>query len=155
VARFYRMLGDMSEVGFVAEGSLVRVTLQPAVHLDANRLRHYTEHSLAVMVSRGRMLAERDIPLRAVRFAHDAPARTSEHERVFRAPVAFRQPQNELVIDRAALEVPLRSTSDALFVALERAGGDPRLSPAVDDDVARRLRVVLSEAMRVGDSRIG
>src|SRR5262249_37330084 len=60
VARFYRMLGDMSEVGFVAEGSLVRVTLQPAVHLDANRLRHYTEHSLAVMVSRGRMLAERD-----------------------------------------------------------------------------------------------
>jgi hypothetical protein len=36
---------------------------------------------------------------------------TEEHRRIFRAPVFFSQPHNELVIDRALLDVPLRGGS--------------------------------------------
>ena len=46
----------------------------------------------------------------------------SEHERVFSAPLAFRAPRNEVVVDAAVLDVPL-------------VRADPRLSEVLDQHV--------------------
>jgi hypothetical protein len=35
-----------------------------------------------------------------------------EHRRIFRSPIFFSQPYNELVIDHALLQVPLRTPAD-------------------------------------------
>jgi hypothetical protein len=81
------------------------------VDVEPNRLRHYSEHLLAMIVSRGRTLAEQDVAPRAVSFAHDAPVNIDEHRRIFRAPIFFSQPYNELVVDRVSLDVPMRGSS--------------------------------------------
>jgi hypothetical protein len=107
IARMYQLVGGMSEVKLVNDGSSVRVTLRSIVAVEPNRLRHYSEHFLAMIVSRGRALAAQDVAPRAVSFAHDAPVSIEEHRRIFRAPIFFSQPHNELVVDRASLQVPL------------------------------------------------
>jgi hypothetical protein len=108
ITRMYRLVGGMSEVTLKDDGDSVRFVHRTTVAVEPNRLRHYSEHFLAMIASRGRQLAEEDVSPRAVYLAHDAPVSTEEHRRIFRAPVFFSQPQNELVIDRALLDVPLR-----------------------------------------------
>jgi hypothetical protein len=111
IARMYHLVGGMSEVTLAHDGASVRVLHRATVDIEPNRLRHYSEHFLAMIVSRGRALAEREVVPLAVCFAHDAPVSTEEHRRIFRAPVFFSQPCNELIIDRASLDIPLRDSS--------------------------------------------
>ncbi len=108
IARMYHLVGGMSELKLVNDGSSVRVIHRTTVAVEPNRLRHYSEHFLAMIVARGRVMAAVDVAPSAVSFAHDAPVSIAEHARIFRAPIFFSQPHNELVVDRAALEVPLR-----------------------------------------------
>jgi hypothetical protein len=113
IARMYHLVGGMSDVSLVSDGASVRVIIRSTVAVEANRLRHYNEHFLTMIVSRGRALAASDVAPQAVCFAHDAPASIDEHTRIFRSPIFFGQPQNELVVPKAALDVPLRMPSAA------------------------------------------
>jgi hypothetical protein len=111
ITRVYRLIGGMSELTLANDGESVRFVHRTTVDIEPNRLRHYSEYLLAMIVSRGRALAEQDVTPRAVCFAHDAPVIIEEHRRIFRAPIYFSQPHNEIVVDRAALSVPLRGSS--------------------------------------------
>jgi AraC-like DNA-binding protein len=67
------------------------------------------EFCLAHIVGIGRHFAGfagPDAAPRAVRFRHRAPAYAADYEQVFRCPVAFEQPRNEVVFKRALLDVP-------------------------------------------------
>jgi hypothetical protein len=114
IARVYHLVGGMSEVTLAHDGESVRMVHRTTVDVEPNRLRHYSEHFLAMIVSRGRALAAQDVTPRAVCFAHDAPVAIEEHRRIFGAPIFFSQPYNELVVDRASLSVPLRGASSGL-----------------------------------------
>ncbi len=113
ITRMYRLVGGMSEVTLRSDGDSVSFIHRTTVAVEPNRLRHYSEHFLAMIASRGRELAEQDVSPRVVYFAHDSPVSTEEHRRIFQAPVFFSQPYNELVIDRALLDVPLRGSPTA------------------------------------------
>ena len=80
IARMYHLVGGMSEVKLVNDGASVRVIHRTTVAVEPNRLRHYSEHFLGMIVSRGRAMAARDVGLRAVSFAHDAPVSIDEHQ---------------------------------------------------------------------------
>jgi hypothetical protein len=146
IARMYHLVGGMSEVSLVADGESVRVIHRTTVAVEANRLRHYSEHFLAMIVSRGRALAASEVVPRAVCFAHDAPVSIEEHKRIFRAPIFFSQPQNELVVDKAALAVPLRMqpapSSGSLRVASAEpaAPSAPAIPPAPPSSRAARRK---------------
>jgi AraC-like DNA-binding protein len=152
VARFYRLLGAMSELTFALDGRDVRLMLRPVVAVDANRLRHYTEHFFAMLVTRGRALARDEIGPRLIRFVHDAPANVTEHARVFQTKVMFGQPRNEIVLDRTALDTPLRTSNAGLARVLEETSS--ALLASVDADLVQHLRAALPEAMRAGDAGI-
>jgi AraC-like DNA-binding protein len=67
-----------------------------------------------------RRLSENRIDPVEVRFAHPEPADATEHERVFRSPLLFRQPGNQMIIRKEDLALPIFLASPDLLEALER-----------------------------------
>jgi hypothetical protein len=149
IARMYHLVGGMSDVSLVSDGASVRVIVRTTVAVEANRLRHYSEHFLAMIVSRGRALAASDVAPQAVCFAHDAPVSIEEHTRIFRSPIFFGQPHNELVVPKAALDVPLRRPTAQAAQASRAASSSgagaaapsaPAIPPAPPSSRAARRR---------------
>jgi AraC-like DNA-binding protein len=82
--------------------------------------RHPVEGQLAIALLQGRRAIGVEFVPRAVRFRHDRPAREREHARIFRAPVSYGCPRNELVLDRALLARPQRKADRRLLAMLDR-----------------------------------
>jgi hypothetical protein len=142
IVRMYHLVGGMSDVSLVSDGASAKVILRTTVAVEANRLRHYSEHFLAMIVSRGRALASAEVSPQAVCFAHDAPVSIEEHARIFRAPIFFGQPHNELVVPKAALDVPLHMTMAQAGRAAPSSGAGAAApsSPAPPSSRAARRR---------------
>ncbi len=102
--------------------------------------RHIDECAMAELVCGIRYLTDRDVCPRVVRFRHAAPADTSVHDAIFRAPLSFGAEHTELELDRATLAVPMRATHDVYREIFERE---------VERALARRPRAgVLSRQVR-------
>ena len=84
--------------------------------------RHRTEAYTARIVRLFELATGARPALRRVAFRHEKPRDISEHERIFKAPLTFGAPRNELVFEAALLEVPL-------------VRADPRLSQVLDQHV--------------------
>jgi AraC-like DNA-binding protein len=149
VARYYRLMGAMSEVGLDVRRERARVTLRPVVPFPAERLRHYHEFTIAFLAVRGRMLGGERVVPSEVRFMHPAPARTTEHARIFASPVRFGQRANELVVPRSVLEIPVRAADPSVAAALGRTGESMLAAEA--GDVLERVHVAARAALDAGD----
>lgn len=93
------------------EGSTVHLIWQYAGAF-ATECRHDCEMTLLSVLKVSPLWA-RSQP-REVRFQHPSPKNIGEHKRLFRAPVCFRAPQNEIIFDKAALCAPVRNADPAL-----------------------------------------
>jgi AraC-like DNA-binding protein len=142
-------MGAMSELGLEVTRDRARVTLRPVVAIQPARLRHYHEYTLAFLAVRGRMLVGDAAAPSEVRFMHPAPAVTAEHARIFRAPVRFGQPMNELVVPKAVLDLPLPTANAAASAALGRAG--ETLLGTDANDVLESARAATRAALDGGD----
>jgi AraC-like DNA-binding protein len=71
--------------------------------------RHDCEMSMATVANFSRLLSSPDWRPREVWFQHPKPKDTSEHARVFRAPVRFGMPKNALLFDSRLLAAPVRT----------------------------------------------
>jgi AraC-like DNA-binding protein len=152
VARYYRLMGAMSELGLEVHRDRARVTLRPVLSIEPARLRHYHEYTLAFLAVRGRMLGGDAAGPSEVRFMHPAPASTTEHARIFRAAVRFAQPTNELVVPRAVLYLPVRTANPAASAALGRAG--ETMLGGEWSDVLESARAATRTALEGGDVRL-
>jgi hypothetical protein len=67
------------------------------------------------------------------RFSHPRPRDTTEHQRIFRCPLAFEQPRNELVIRRKDLDFaflrPIQNLSRGWSDWDSRVGADFAVAP--------------------------
>jgi AraC-like DNA-binding protein len=147
--RYLRVLGAMSEPSIVEHGALVHVRLTPQLTMSPLARRHFVEHFFALLVTRARILTGRGLDLLRVRFTHEAPDDVSEHARIFAAPLEFGQRRDELVADRAALAVPLRTANPALLEPLEEAAAS--VLRRGDEDILARTRAVLPSVLETGD----
>jgi AraC-like DNA-binding protein len=153
VARYYRLMGAMSELGLEVGSAGGRVTLLPVVSIEPAALRHYHEYTFAFLVTRGRMLGGERVAPSEVRFMHpEPPTGTGEHTRIFRAPVRFGQPMNELYVPRAVMEIPLRAADPASSAILSRTGETMLAADA--GDALERVRTAASAAIDAGDARL-
>jgi len=123
-ARYYPLLIEHVDVKLETIGDLARFTHRPIHPLVSPR--HSVEMLFGGLMARSQDALGRPWPLRLVRFHHERPASTAEHERIFRAPIEFRQPVSEIVFDRALLGEPLLT-------------GDATLSPVLDRFVEKLL----------------
>jgi AraC-like DNA-binding protein len=156
VARYYALLDDRSEARLETHDAhadarfFVRATAKPLAPRAA------TELLFAYLFERARALTGNDLALRAVHFQAEGPSDATGYESFFHAPVRFSQPANELVIDRASLDVPILTADAALASFLDRQAeillARTASSPRPDDDsLVDRVRRLVADTLQDGD----
>ncbi len=150
VTRYYALVHEYVEIRVHVEGDVGRVTHRMLAPLMVPR--HAVELLFAAMVIRGRQFTGRAWPLHSVGFVHSAPSDTSEHLRIFGAPVRFDQPIDELRFDRAWLETPLATADPALSSMLDRYADSLLAKIPRDDGLVEQARRAIAESLRGGDA---
>lgn len=148
VARFQRLIHDTSRVALdVADG---RAFLRHALPGGHAAPRSSAEFILAAWVRIGRMAVGRDWSPMEIRFAHDEPASTSEHERLFRGPLRFRAGENALVLDASLLDAPCVGANPGLLAVLESHAVDRLRRLPETPALADRVRELLADDLAGG-----
>ena len=81
---------------------------------------------------------------REVHFEHTRPENTSEHERIFRAPVRFNKPLTKLIFDMSVLQLPLVEADLTLGSLLERQAEDLLAKSSQHESFAGQLRQLIN-----------
>lgn len=122
----YRLAGRY--IGLVHQGVYLRLEEEPDVarlvhgHTEEPSVppRHPVEGMLALALLQGRRAIGEEFAPQAVCFTHARPEKVSEQERIFRAPVYYGCPRNELVLDGALLSRPQLRAEARLLAMLDR-----------------------------------
>lgn len=102
-----------------------------------------------------RAIARHDAPL-SVSFQHPKPRDTSEHERIFRAPVHFDCPAAEILFKAEILDAPVVTADPSLSAVLDRHVRDLLARLPASDRFADRVRKSLLEIFtRAGPPGLG
>jgi AraC-like DNA-binding protein len=118
------------------------------------RRRQESEEMLSTMARVGRELTGVDWAPREVHFEHEEPSDTSEHARIFRAPVRFHRPLTKLVFDASLLELPVVSADPTLGSLLERQAEELLAGSQHHGDFAGRVQEVIKEGLPGGEARV-
>ena len=94
--------------------------------------------------------AEKWNPLE-VHFRHERPKSVSEHRRLFRAPVFFSKPENELIIASSALDLPVTKADPHLFSVLDRYAQDLVSKLPPQNEFVDRVREVVHSTISSGE----
>ena len=152
MCRYQRLIHEATRLELQVQEK--RATLQHVLPGGRPAPRQPAEFLLAVWLRAGRNLTGLEWSPEEVHFAHPEPASTSEHQRIFRAPLRFRSSGNRLVFDRALLDRPcLRADSEMLAVLCRLADEVLERLPATDT-WADRARNAAAEELRAGDPSI-
>jgi AraC-like DNA-binding protein len=128
---------------------------------DAIRLRYRIDHpagphrfgaqmALALPCLFGRETLGARFRLTGVYFTHDAPATTDDYVRAFGAPVAFRQPHDEVVLPASLLAERLPLADPALCEHLDRHLDRMLASAPRESELLGRVRRAIGEDVRNG-----
>ena len=115
-------------LGVLQDGAVVRLTRHAdvacasyeIVDLDVGAQRHEVEATLGIIFRFIESSLEGDFTPRHVHFRHAAPRDARAHAELFRAPVVFDQPRNELAFAPALLDRPMPRADRSLHAILER-----------------------------------
>jgi AraC-like DNA-binding protein len=119
LVRYHRILHDAAVVQLAVAGErgvLTHALPEPSAVLP----RQVAEFIVAGWLVVARQATGTDFAPVEVRFRHPAPGDVSEHRRLFRAPVRFRNAVNGIVLDRATLDAPLVRSDVGLCAVLDR-----------------------------------
>ncbi len=114
LARYHGLMTDIVQLHLEREDNIAVYGLE-AAGLD----RHYVEAMLCGQVLTLRYLTENQVRVCEVRFSHAHPQNIAELDRVFRCPLAFGQPRNEIVLRADDLSLPIFLANPALLDGLE------------------------------------
>lgn len=113
------LIMDLGSVELVEEGNRARLMMQmPSPALPVYR--HIVEGYLASWLRRARCLTDAAFDPRVVRFRHRQPASIALHQQIFRAPIEFAHTHDEMELDRAVLDLPIRTHDPVLGQVLDR-----------------------------------
>jgi AraC-like DNA-binding protein len=143
LSRYQRFLSEHVSFSFEREAELAR--LRARLHgVPTGGLRHAAECVLAAPLLRARTLTGvADLAPREVRFAHRAPTRTDEHARLFRCPVRFGEPVDEMVFDPLTLDATLLTADPRLCALLDKQAQEMIAAMPPADSVASRVRALV------------
>ncbi|MGK4003762.1 AraC family transcriptional regulator ligand-binding domain-containing protein [Sorangium sp. So ce1036] len=112
--RFSPLLASAGVLSFQVTGRRAHIR-----HLSQDGVPAVSELIVSLVVLRARAFSGEDIRPLSVRFRHRGARVPGEYDRVFRAPVEFEAPCDELVFDRELLDVPFHSAEPRLCEILE------------------------------------
>lgn len=88
-----------------------------------------------------------DWQLLEVHFEHDKPKDTSEHRRIFNAPVMFGKPVNALVFDKVLLDRKLKEADQRLFPALQSHLDSVLLTRSEEHDLVAQVSNIIAKSL--------
>jgi AraC-like DNA-binding protein len=91
---------------------------------------------------------------REVHFTHDAPATTSEHVQLFRAPVIFASSTNALVMESEFCKQPIPAADPNLFKVLNRYLERVLRHVPKEDPRLESVRRKIAEALKDGSPKL-
>lgn len=124
------------------------------VDLGIETPRQFHEASMAVALTTLRMMAGSDWAPQEIQFAHATPAQTSEHLRVFGAPVLFGCKTNAFVVDREFLERQVPAADQRLYGILKQYLDRVLNEMPREDEMLAAIRRAIAESMRNGIPRL-
>jgi AraC-like DNA-binding protein len=119
--------------------------------LDIDDLRQSNEHGMTLILNTVRMMIGSQWAPLEVRFAHAAPERVGEHQRIFRAPVLFGAAMNTLVIERSLIEAQVPAADGKLYPIVKRYLDQILDAVPKEDELLTTVRKSIAESMREGD----
>lgn len=109
--RYVDLAFAFGQVSFEENGSLARLAFDDhEIPPDAQPF--LSERILTGIHTLGTELFSAGIPARRVGFRHDAPGTTARYRQVFGVEPTFGAPRNEIVFDRAYLELPMPQANE-------------------------------------------
>jgi len=120
------------------------------VEVPIQSQRQHHECSMAVLLNALKMMVGSQWAPREVHFAHEAPADTSEHLRIFGAPVLFDCATNALLIDREFLERQVPAADQRLYGILKKYLERVLSEMPAEDDLLASVRRAIAELLRDG-----
>jgi AraC-like DNA-binding protein len=146
LVRYHRILHDAAVVDLRVEGD--RARLLHSLPAEAGPLpRHAAEFILAGWLVVARQATGLDFAPLEVSFRHAAPVHLAEHRRVFRAPLSFGQPRNEMVVGRTLLDTPLVKSDPGLCAVLEPYVRELLERVPTTTTLAQRVRHLVAEGL--------
>lgn len=149
VARYLKLYNQAAKVFFTVDER--RAYLQYVLQdLDVDVPRQENEYSMVIRLNTIRMMVGSQWAPLEVRFAHAAPEQTSEHLRIFGAPVLFGYSTNTFVIDRKFLERQVPAADERLYAILRRYLERILEEMPQEHEVLASVRRAVAESMREG-----
>src|SRR5262249_39824902 len=97
------------------------------------------EAALSLILGIGKRFLRNDAPPFRVRFAHPRPASIAEHERIFRCPIEFEAPRNEILFAPRLLDLPHAHRGDAVCELLRARAEELLARRSSEDGVIERV----------------
>lgn len=146
---FIRYIGLWTdEPKFERAGATVRATYHHRF-ADSPGMRLGTEASFTEVIQAARLLTQRRIVPRAVRYAHQAPADVSAHEAFFGVAVEFGAAENALELAPEDLALPL-ARADAQLSAFLREAANKALEQHGSGSLLDQARSIIAEELARG-----
>jgi AraC-like DNA-binding protein len=153
VERYLHVYDSSAKWFFTAEGNrgYIRYTL---ADVGIEPLRQSNEHGMTLVVNTLRMMVGSQWAPQEVQFAHEAPEQTSEHHRIFRAPVMFGCETNALVIELDFTEREVPAADQQLYQIMKQYLDQVLSEMPREDGILSSIRKAIAESMRDGDPKL-
>jgi AraC-like DNA-binding protein len=150
-ARYHHLIKDDGRVAVRSTAQGITISELPAPGRGPWP-RHVAETIIGNYVVLGRRWTGEDLVPREVRFQHQRPARTDEHERLFRCPIQFGAEDNAVVWSHEVAGLPFSSSEPELAAHLEPLARARLAEIAQPHAFARDVRLAIAEALTEGDA---
>jgi AraC-like DNA-binding protein len=151
--RYFHIHNEAAELSFNVEGQRAYLRFKLADSATDPRRQH-NEYAMTVLLNTLRLIAGSTWGPIEVQFAHATPPRTSEHLRIFRAPVLFDCPTNGLVIDSEFVARQVPAADPRLYRILKQHTQRVLDSMPRDTALVAELRKAIAESLREGDPKL-
>ncbi|MFT3922048.1 MAG: AraC family transcriptional regulator [Myxococcales bacterium] len=142
VDRYLPLLQPMSRLRMLEEGDRAHLIYEPPF-ADARAYRFGTELALAFVVRIGRhFTTQRATPIE-VRVCHQAPSYAGVYGELFGCPVRFGAARNEIVFNRALLDVPQPFSDEPLWRVLKHRAEEMLVQEQAREHLHERVKQVL------------
>jgi len=147
--RYLHIHNEAAEVVF-SEANDLGYFCYSLKNLDLEEPRQFVEYGMAVALKTLRVMVGSQWVPREVHFAHAQLDQTSEHVRLFRAPVIFACATNAFVIEREFCDQPIPAADPNLFKILNRYLENVLSHAPKDDPRLALIRHKIAEAIKDG-----
>ena len=116
--------------------------------------RQDAEMTFAALVVLGRRVTNVDWSPSEIRFQHERPRETSEHERIFQCPICFAAATNEVVFDSVYSSLSIVKADPSLCALLDRHARELLARYPREDSLIERIRTLMKDELKGGDASL-